>query len=169
MSKARKLRNKGCTIIRRSCATYNWHGFTIQKGHYFWEDEFFFNVSAGCLGRRPGSVLIYRAMKSGIDTDFYKWFKTTIFTSHGDGKLLMEMVEADGGSHIEFKPDQTRRKPNNSAGELYFPTYVDKRPTNTARLPRPRTQKTYLDGMIQTAQRTNQGAKWAAAVVWKEA
>lgn len=168
MSKARKLRNKGYTIIRKSCATYNWHGFTLQRGHYFWEDEYFFNVSAGRPGRRPGSVLIHRAIKSGIDTDFYKWFQTTIFTSYGDGKLLMEMVEADGGCRIESKPDRIRHKPNNSAGELYFPTYVDKRPTNTARLPRHKIHKTYLDGMIHTAQRNSQGATWAAAVTWKE-
>ena len=165
MSKARKLRQKGCTIIRKSCATYNWHGFTLQRGHYFWEDEFSFNVSAGVPGRRPGTLCIYKALKSGIDTDYYKWFKTVIYTSYGDGKLLSDLLSAAGGTHIEFKPDRVRTKPNSI--ERTFPTYVDRRPTKTARLPKPQTRKNYLDEML-TAERNNQGATWVAAVAWKE-
>lgn len=165
MSKARKLRRKGCTIIRKSCATYDWHGFTLQRGHYFWEDEFSFNVSAGVPGRRAGTLCIYKALKSGINTDYYKWFKTVVYTSYGDGKILSDMLTAAGGAHIEFKPDRVRHKPNSINST--FPTYVDRRPEKSARLPRQRIQKTYLDEML-TAERKSQGATWGAAVMWKE-
>jgi hypothetical protein len=65
-----------------------WHGFTLQQGHLFGEDEWGYFVSAAKPGRCKDTIQVYRCDTSSGD---YVWYSTNMSVSkHPTAQKIIE-------------------------------------------------------------------------------